>query len=139
MNTPNTRENKQLMQRIFDALATGDGQPFVDAMDEDFIWEIAGHSAWSRRWEGKAAVRRELFRPLFARFATTYTNRALRFIAEDEHVVVECRGDVLTHGGQAYRNTYCYVCRIEGGKLKHLVEYMDTEHAMQVLGAPADA
>ncbi|NRF67871.1 nuclear transport factor 2 family protein [Aquincola sp. S2] len=132
-------DNKQLMQRIFDALAEGDGRPFVDAMDDDFTWVIPGQATWSGRWEGKQAVRRELLRPLFARFASTYTNRALRFIAEDDHVVVECRGDVMTHGGQAYRNTYCYVCRLADGRLKELTEYMDTEHAAQVLGAPTTA
>jgi len=127
--------NKQLMQAIFSELAQGNGKPFVDAMAEDFCWVLPGQTAWSRRYEGKQAVREQLFRPLFAQFAGTYTNRATRFVAEDDMVVVECRGEVLTKKGKPYNNTYCYVCRLAGGQLVELVEYMDT----QMMGATLDA
>jgi ketosteroid isomerase-like protein len=83
-------------------------------------------------------VREQLFKPLFAQFATPYTNRALRFIAEDDHVVVECRGSVQTVRGEAYNNSYCYVCRFEGGRLRELTEYMDTALAEAVLAPPGN-
>lgn len=88
--------NKQRMQAIFAELAQGNGRPFVDAMADDFCWILPGRTAWSRRYEGKQAVRDELLRPLFAQFADTYTNQATRFIAEGDMVVVECRGRVTT-------------------------------------------
>ena len=128
--------NKQTLQAIFDELARGNGRPFVDAMADDFCWDIPGTGAWSRRFEGKQAVREQLFKPLFAQFATTYTNRALRFIAEGDHVVVECRGHVQTVRGEAYNNTYCYVCRFENGRLRELTEYMDTALTDAVLTPP---
>ena len=128
--------NKQIMQAIFDALAQGNGRPLVDAMADDFTWIIPGESTWSRVWRGKKAVREELLRPLAARFATTYTNRATRFIAEGDLVVVECRGEVMTKSGKPYNNTYCWVCRFSDGKLRELTEYMDTELATSALGAP---
>jgi ketosteroid isomerase-like protein len=130
--------NKQLMQAVFAELERGNGRPFIDAMADDFCWDIPGTSAWSRRFEGKRAVREQLFKPLFAQFATPYTNRALRFIAEDDHVVVECRGSVQTVRGEAYNNSYCYVCRFEGGRLRELTEYMDTALAEAVLAPPGD-
>ena len=131
-----TADNKQLMQAVFAELERGNGRPFIDAMADDFCWDIPGTSAWSRRFEGKRAVREQLFKPLFAQFATPYTNRALRFIAEDDHVVVECRGSVQTVRGEAYNNSYCYVCRFEGGRLRELTEYMDTALAEAVLAPP---
>jgi len=131
-----TADNKQLMQAVFAELERGNGRPFIDAMADDFCWDIPGTSAWSRRFEGKRAVREQLFKPLFAQFATPYTNRALRFIAEDDHVVVECRGSVQTVRGEAYNNSYCYVCRLEGGRLRELTEYMDTALAEAVLVPP---
>ena len=76
--------------------------------------------------------------PLFANFATRYTNHATRFIAEDDFVVVECRGNVTTKSGQPYNNSYCYVCRMSGGKLTELTEYLDTELVTKVLSAPKD-
>ena len=129
-------DNKRLMQDIFAELAKGNGRPLVDSMAEDFSWTIAGRSAWSRTWQGKQAVVNDLLRPLSARFADTYTNEAQRFIAEGEHVVVECRGRATTQAGQRYDNSYCFVCRIADGKLRELTEYMDTELAMSALGAP---
>lgn len=132
-------DNKRILQDIFAQLAQGNGRPFLDAMDEDFSWTITGHSAWSKTWRGKRAVREELLKPLFARFADRYINRAQRFIAEDDFVVVQCRGGVITKEGRPYHNHYCYVVRLEGGRMKELTEYMDTEHAVRVLGEPAHA
>jgi len=130
-------ENKRLMQTIFAGLAVGNARPFLDSLTDDFVWTLTGTTKWSKTYRGKKAVREELLRPLFAQFADQYINTAERFIAEDDFVVVECRGKVTTKSGQPYNNTYCWVCRIEGGKLKELVEYMDTALVEKALGAPA--
>lgn len=129
-------ENKQLMQAIFAELSKGNGKPFLDSMAEDFCWTITGTTKWSRAYRGKQAVISELFRPLFAQFADRYTNTAHRFIAEDDYVVVECCGRVTTRNGKPYNNTYCYVCRLEGGKLRELTEYLDTELVATALEEP---
>ena len=136
----NRSANKAKIEAIFAALATGDGQPLVDAMSEDFVWTIRGQGPWARSWRGKTVVRAELFRPLFAQFATTYRNFARRIIAEDNIVVVECKGDVETKSGHRYDNDYCYICEFgDDGKLTTLTEYMDTALAERVLVAPAPA
>lgn len=122
-----TAENKQLMQEIFAELAKGNGKLFVDSLADDFKWTVTGTTKWSRTYDGKQAVITELIQPLFAQFADQYTNTAHRFIAEDDYVVVECRGHVTTKSGKPYNNTYCWVCRISNGKLQELTEYMDTE------------
>lgn len=131
-----TQRNKQLLQAIFTELAQGNGRPFRDAMADDFCWKIAGQGAWSREWRGKQAVLQDLLKPLYERFETTYTNQADDFIAEGDKVVVQCRGNVMTKSGQRYDNHYCMVFRVEGGQLRELVEYMDTELAARVLGVP---
>jgi ketosteroid isomerase-like protein len=129
-------ENKELMREVFDALAEGDGRPFIGALADDVVWRIIGSTDWSGTWEGKADVQAKLLDPLFAQFATRYRNRAIRLIAEDDHVVIECRGDVTTKSGHPYRNTYCYVCRLEGGRVRELTEYCDTELLTKALAAP---
>lgn len=129
-------ENKRALQVAFASLAKGDGRPFVDLWAEDFCWTIIGTTKWSKTYRGKESVLKNLMAPLFSRFATQYTNTAIRFIAEDEYVVVECRGNVQTKEGQRYDNTYCYVCRMADGQLKELTEYLDTELVTKVLGAP---
>lgn len=74
---------------------------------------------------------------MFSQFAGRYTNTAHRFIAEDDCVVVECRGRVMTTAGKPYNNTYCYVIRLEGGKLRELTEYLDTALVKEALENPA--
>jgi uncharacterized protein len=129
-------ENKALMQEAFEELAEGNGRPFVDLLAHDIRWTIIGTTEWSGTWEGKRAVRTRLLDPLFAQFATPYRNRAIRLIAEDDYVVIECRGDVTTKADRPYRNTYCYVCRLEGGRVRELTEYCDTELLTKALTPP---
>jgi len=81
----------------------------------------------------------ELFAPLRAKMAGPIRNRPIRLVAEGDLVVVEVRGANTTRDGKAYNNNYCNVIRLEGGKLKELVEYCDTALVDAVLGDPADA
>jgi ketosteroid isomerase-like protein len=127
-------ENKQLMQNIFSELAKGNGKPFVESMADDFCWTVTGSTKWSGTYRGKQAVLDGLMKPLFSQFADQYTSTAHRFIAEDDYVVVECRGHVTTRAGTPYNNTYCFVCRISDGKLRELTEYLDTELVTSALG-----
>jgi ketosteroid isomerase-like protein/pimeloyl-ACP methyl ester carboxylesterase len=127
-------ENKRLMQDIFSELSKGNGKPFVESLADDFCWTITGTTTWSGTYRGKQAVLTELLGPLFSRFSDRYTNTAQSIIAEGDCVVVECRGRVTTKEGKPYYNTYCWVCRISGGKLLELTEYMDTELVTAALG-----
>jgi hypothetical protein len=129
-------ENKQLMEEVYGELAKGNGKPFVDALADDVRWTIIGTTDWSGTWEGKEVVQRRLLDPLFAQFATPYRNRAIRLIAEGDYVVIECRGDVTTKDGRPYRNTYCNVFRLEGGKVRELTEYCDTQLVAEALQPP---
>ena len=133
-------DNKAIVTAIYDALAEGDGRPFVAAMAEDFSWTAEGTNSWGRTWRGKETVRRELFGPLFDQFATTYRCRAHRIIAEGDTVVVLARGEVTTKSGKPYNNSYALVITMRDGKLVDLHEYLDTElvtEALEPLSAAA--
>lgn len=122
-----TATNKQVMQSAFAEMAQGNTKPFVDTWADDFCWTCTGTTRWSGTYQGKQAILDDLFKPLYEKFASRYTSAATRFIAEDDIVVVECQGKVLTKTGKRYDNTYCLVCRFEGGKMRELTEYLDTE------------
>src|SRR3982074_2261651 len=117
-STVSAAQNKQLVQHLFSELSEGNSKPFREAMAEDFCWPITGRTQWSGTYRGKQAVLNELIAPLFAQFADRYRNTAELLIAEGDHVVVECRGQVTTKRGVPYNNTYCYVFRLAGGKLR---------------------
>jgi uncharacterized protein len=131
------KENKQLMQHAFAEMAKGNNKPFVESWADDFCWTVIGTTSWSGTYRGKHAVLEDLMGPLFANFAGRYTNTAQRFIAEDDYVVVECRGQVTTKAGKPYNNTYCYVCRFADGKLRELTDYLDTQLVASALGERA--
>jgi len=119
-------ENKQLLQHIFDELAQGNSRPLVESMADDFCWTVTGSTRWSKTYEGKQAVIGELFGTLRSRMADRIRTRAERFIAEDDLVVIEARGNNTTRSGKPYNNTYCFVFRLANGKLQEVTEYMDT-------------
>ena len=129
--------NKQLMQGVFKELAGGNSKPFVEALAPDVRWTVSGTSEWAGTYSGKDAVLKEFLGPIFQQFATRYTNTARRMTAEGDFVVVECRGEVTTLGGRPYNNEYCWVCRIENGKISELTEYMDTGLASAALTVPS--
>jgi len=128
-----TNPARQLMQAVFAGLARGDATAFLDSLSDDFCWTVPGSNSWSGTYRGKEAVRQQLLRPLFRNFATRYTNTAQRFIAEGDWVAVQCQGAVMTNSGQPYDNRYAWLCRVEQGKLREVIEYMDTELAARVL------
>lgn len=126
-------ENKQLLKTAFDAWATGDIRPLLDAMADDVVWTVSGHNSWAGSFRGKDAVRRDLLGPLGAQFADTYTSTASRFVAEDDVVVVEAQGRVTTKAGPRYDNKYCFVFRLGDGRIREITEYMDTQLVAEVL------
>jgi len=120
-------ENKQLLQEIFSELSKGNTKPFGESLAEDVRWTLTGTTNWSKTYDGLEAVRSELITPLFEKFAGEYTSEAKRFIAEDDTVVVEAQGKATTKSGKPYNNSYCYIFRLAGGKIKEITEYCDTE------------
>ena len=58
----------------------------------------------------------------------------LRFIARDDHGVVEARGEMRTKAGVPYNNEYCLIYRLKDGKIVEFREYCDSALTEAVLG-----
>jgi uncharacterized protein (TIGR02246 family) len=127
-------DNKALIQQMFDALANADSRPFVALMADDVTWTVMGQTRWSGTYRGKAAVLNDLLGVLRTRLADRYRATAQRVIAEGPYVVVQARGQSTTVAGTAYNNEYCFIYRLEDGKIKEVTEYLDTELLTSVLG-----
>ena len=115
------------MQKIFTELSKGNDKPFLEAMAEDMKWTWMGSGQWSKTFDGKQAILNELWSAVRATLKPPHKVHAQRFIADDEYVVVEARGENTTPEGKKYNNKYCWVCRISEGKIYELREYMDTQ------------
>jgi ketosteroid isomerase-like protein len=126
--------NKQVIERIYAAMARGDRAVFAASVHADYVWRFPGHCSWSRQFEGRDAIHRDLLRPLFGLFATDYTARAINLVAEGDTVVAEVRGDVMLKSGARYDNHYCFIFQFRDGKIAEVVEYCDTDLEERVLG-----
>lgn len=134
-----TATNKQTIQRIYAAMETGDRSVFGHSVSPNYSWRLAGHSSWSRLFEGQEAIRRDLLKPLFARFANTYTAKLTRVIGEGDIVVAAIRGDITTIDGERYNNEYCFIFRFEDGLIVEMIEYCDLDLIERVLGSYKNA
>jgi len=120
--------NKQLLRHVYAEISKGNVQPLLDSLADDVEWTIIGSTALSGTSRGKQEVIDKLLKPVRARLADgPIVFRPERFIAEGEYVVMQAKGRATALSGKPYNNTYCIVCRIVGGKVKEMVDYVDTE------------
>jgi len=132
-------ENKMLMQRIF--AAAGDPDPavrdrslFAASLADDVTWTVTGQYSWSRVFTGKQAIMNDLHGHVRSLLAERARTIAHRFVADDDCVVVEARGNNLTRSGVRYDNDYCLVFRLENGKIREIREYCDSVLTEKALG-----
>lgn len=127
-------ENKALMMRIFEKLADGDGSLYVEHLAEDAVMTVTGSYSWSQSFHGKAAILRDLYGHV--RSVTTGPGRtvAFRFLADEDWVVVEAKGDMTASDGTPYRNDYCLMYRLRDGMIVEAKEYQDSVLCERVLG-----
>jgi len=130
-------ENKRLLGEAEERLSRGDGQGWFDLLAEDVRWTVTGGTAWSRTYEGRAAVRTELIDPLRDQYAEPYRRTPVQLVAEDDVVVARCRGHVTTKAGERYDNDYCFVYRFRDGLIREIIEYGDTALIDRVLAPPS--
>ena len=128
--------NKQLLRHVYAEISKGNVQPLLDSLADDVEWTIIGSTALSGTSRGKQEVIDKLLKPLRARLADgPIMFQPERFIAEGEYVVMQAEGRATALSGKPYNNTYCIVCRIVDGKVKEMVDYIDTELITTALGA----
>jgi ketosteroid isomerase-like protein len=127
-------ENKKLMESIFARVAAGDRAALVDALADDVTMRVTGQYSWSRTFNGKATLLRELYGYLNTLLAEGRRTIPLRIFADDDHVVVEARGDMKTKAGIRYDNEYCLIYRLKDGRIVEIREYCDSVLTEKALG-----
>ena len=128
--------NKHLLRHVYAEVSKGNAQPLLDSLADDVQWTIIGSTALSGTSRGKREVVDKLLKPIRARLADgPIVFQPERFIAEGEYVVMQAQGRATALSGKPYNNTYCIVCRIVDGKLKEMIDYVDTELITTALGA----
>jgi DNA-binding transcriptional MerR regulator len=121
--------NKERMRRIFDELAQGNSRLFAETLADDMEFTVIGSTRFSRTFQGKQAVLRDLMAPVFRAMEKAVQVTADRILADGDWVVVQFRGSARTKTGKPYHNTYCWICRFDPAshQIREVTEYLDTE------------
>ena len=124
--------NAQLVSAVFEEVAKGNGAPFWEACHDDVVWRTIGHGSWSGEFVGKQTIIDEIFRPL-NRVLVERATRPVRLIDGGQVVVLQARGEGLTHDGRRYDNDYAFIIHFREGKIARYEEYCDTDLIARVL------
>lgn len=127
-------ENKQIVQKFYDASNGGDMEACFNLVSDEVVWTNIGTTSLSGVFRGKDELTGKLLGPLFGQLKAGIKMNVLRLIAEGDYVVAQASGEAETHDGRSYNNTYCWVIRLRGGKIVEVTEYIDTELVTSVFG-----
>jgi uncharacterized protein len=130
---------KVRVQEVMDAMSQGRVGPLFDAMAEDVTWRWMGVGKWSRTFEGKQIVVDKLFGGAAETLSPSSSVEVHCIHADGDSVVVEHSGRNELPDGRRYDNNYCWVFRFEGGSIKEVREYMDTQLVTETFGADMDS
>jgi uncharacterized protein (TIGR02246 family) len=127
-----TAENKKLIQDAFTAWARGDGMAFFNLLAPDVHWTVIGSTPVSRTFSSRDAFVEGAVKPLTAKLAGPIVPTVRDVIAEGDKVVLQWEGRSSGKNGTIYHQTYCWVMRMEGGKVREGTAYLDTELITQI-------
>jgi ketosteroid isomerase-like protein len=129
-----SQHNKALMKEIFDGVSRGDSTLFYSHLAPHASLTITGENSWSQVIVGKERIAKDLFGYVRSRLVARGKTHAFHFLADEEWVVVEARGDMITKSGAPYRNHYCLLYRLENDMIVEIKEYQDSTLAERLLG-----
>jgi ketosteroid isomerase-like protein len=121
-----------------DALgALVDGKHFFDIVADDIIYEVLYNvPGWPRVIKGRTDLM-TAFRRYVDNIALRSANQLILHNTDDGRVVVieyEVHGTVVVNGAK-YDNRFCSIIKIEGRKVAHWRDYMDSLAAWNALTA----
>ena len=131
MSETEVKKNKELTLAFFDAMQRGDADAIADTYADDGRVVTMGNTLISGS-RSKEEIRG------FAGGVLEAFPEGLEFTihcmtAEDNRVAVEASSRGMHASGQPYCNHYHFLLTWRDGELVELKEYMDTEHATEVL------
>ena len=126
-----TEKNKALTLSFFEAMQRGDADAIADTYADDGRVVTMGNTLISGS-RGKEEIRGFAGGVLEA-FPDGLEFTVHGIIAEGDKVAVEASSQGMHASGKPYSNHYHFLLTWRDGELVELKEYMDTEHATDVL------
>ncbi len=125
-------QNKTLVTQTWDALVKGDIKAAFENVSDEVSWLIPGNLPVSGLKKGKPGVL-EFLRGAAKLFPNGLKSEIRRVYCEGNVVVVELVNRGKLGNGRDYENEYCFIYEIEGGKIRRIREYVDTQKAKELM------
>ena len=130
-------ENKELIQRWYEALADGDFETIFDMHHDDVVYNMLGNTPVSGRIYGKDAccngmIGQKLLEKLIPE-RIKFSKEWKIIAAENDRVVGLMKGGGPCQNGEDYEQTYCEIFTIKEGKIIELHAFFDTVLVEQCL------
>jgi ketosteroid isomerase-like protein len=129
--------NKALVRTFFDALSRADVEAVRELYAEDFELWTAGTLPFSGTSNKAQAL--EGMRGILSIFPEGLDFSIDAMTAEGERVAVEAKSEGVHTSGARYHNRYHFLLVVRDGRITELKEYLDTEHAREVLAGGSAA
>lgn len=117
---------KEIVLDLFQRWELGDSSDFFNALADNIQWTAIGTTPISGVLHGKQEYLTHTYQPLQEVFAGPTSCKVKRVIADGHLVAVEWHGETPLLKGGSYANDYCWVVRVEEGKLVEVTGYFDT-------------
>jgi ketosteroid isomerase-like protein len=105
----------------------GDGGAIFKLLDDDVSWTIIGTTPISRTYVGRRDFVDNALKPLSGLLDGAITPSIVNILADGDTVVLQWDGTAMMKSGKPYANRYCWVMRIDDGRVVEGLAYLDTE------------
>ena len=123
--------NRQLATELFEAISKADVAKLDELYADDFeIW-TAGSMPFSGTSNKAEAL--EGMKMIGSMFPEGLQFTILATTAEGDRVAIEAESKGVAASGVLYHNLYHFLMVVKDGKVHRFKEYMDTQHAQEVL------
>jgi ketosteroid isomerase-like protein len=118
-------QNAELITRTWKDVVAGNADAAAANMSDEVSWMIAGSlTGVSGIKKGKAAVK-EFISGIRKAFPAGLNSQISKVHSAGDTVIVELTNTGKAFNGRDYRNEYCFLFEIEGGKIRRIREYVD--------------
>jgi ketosteroid isomerase-like protein len=118
-------QNAELVTKTWKDVVAGNVEAAAANMSDEVSWMIAGSlPGVSGVKKGKAAVK-EFIGGIRKAFPQGLNSQISKVHSAGDTVIVELTNTGKAFNGRDYRNEYCFLFEIEGGKIRRVREYVD--------------
>ncbi|MBI2964547.1 MAG: nuclear transport factor 2 family protein [Deltaproteobacteria bacterium] len=118
--------SREIVQRWFDLIAKGDAQAAFALFSDDVTYDLKGTTPVSGVYRGLKQIVEDFFTPWRKQIVGDIALTVDELIGDGDRVVALARGKAKTIHGLPYDNDYVFVFGLRDGKIREVIEYLDT-------------